>query len=107
GGEFASNRREDQEITMLALHLLQICLVYINTLMIQQVLAEPTWEQCLVAEDRRALTPLTYGHVTPYGLFQLNMEERLPLEPLIVARWGSSPACPPLPPTSKTRLTRA
>jgi TnpA family transposase len=69
GGEFASNRREDQEITMLALHLLQICLVYINTLMIQQVLAEPTWEQRLVAEDRRALTPLTYGHVTPYGLF--------------------------------------
>jgi TnpA family transposase len=86
GGEFASNRREDQEITMLALHLLQICLVYINTLMIQQVLAEPTWEQRLVAEDRRALTPLTYGHVTPYGLFQLNMEDRLPLEPLIVAR---------------------
>ncbi len=86
GGEFASNRREDQEITMLALHLLQICLVYINTLMLQQVLAEPTWEQRLVAEDRRALTPLTYGHVTPYGLFQLNMEDRLPLEPLIVTR---------------------
>jgi TnpA family transposase len=29
---------------MLALHLLQISLVYINTLMIQQVLAEPTWQ---------------------------------------------------------------
>lgn len=78
--------REDQEITMLALHLLQICLVYINTLMIQQVLAAPTWEQRLLPEDRRALTPLTYGHVTPYGLFHLNMDERLPLEPLIVAR---------------------
>jgi TnpA family transposase len=37
GGEFATNRREDQEITMLSLHLLQLCLVYINTLMIQQV----------------------------------------------------------------------
>ena len=58
----------------------------VNTLMIQQVLAEPTWEQRLVTEDLRALTPLTYAHVTPYGLFQLNMEERLPLEPLIVAR---------------------
>ena len=34
GGEFATNRREDQEITMLSLHLLQLCLVYINTLMI-------------------------------------------------------------------------
>jgi TnpA family transposase len=86
GGEFASNRREDQEITMLALHLLQICLVYINTLMIQQVLAAPTWEQRLLPEDQRALTPLLYGHVTPYGLFHLNMDERLPLEPLIVAR---------------------
>jgi TnpA family transposase len=29
GGEFASNRLDDQEISMLALHLLQICLVYI------------------------------------------------------------------------------
>jgi len=32
GGEFATNSREDQEITMLCLHLLQLCLVYINTL---------------------------------------------------------------------------
>jgi len=88
GGEFASNRREDQEITMLALHLLQICLVYINTLMVQQVLASPAWEQRLTAEDLRALTPLTYAHVTPYGLFQLNMEERLPLEPVSAAMMG-------------------
>jgi TnpA family transposase len=38
--EIATNRREDQELTMLALHLLQNSLVYINTLMLQQVLAE-------------------------------------------------------------------
>jgi TnpA family transposase len=88
GGEFASNRREDQEITMLALHLLQIGLVYINTLMVQQVLTSPAWEQRLTAEDLRALTPLTYAHVTPYGLFQLNMEERLPLEPGNAAMMG-------------------
>jgi TnpA family transposase len=44
GGEFATNRREDQEITMLSLHLLQLCLVYINTLMIQQVLHKPQWQ---------------------------------------------------------------
>jgi TnpA family transposase len=31
GGEFASNRLDDQEISMLALHLLQISLVYVNT----------------------------------------------------------------------------
>ena len=29
GGEFASNQLEDQEITMLCLHLLQVSLVYI------------------------------------------------------------------------------
>ncbi len=32
GGEFTGNRREDQEILMLSLHLLQISLVYVNTL---------------------------------------------------------------------------
>ncbi len=37
GGEIATNRLEDQEIAVLSLHLLQACLVYINTLMIQQV----------------------------------------------------------------------
>jgi TnpA family transposase len=37
GGEFASNRLEDTEISMLCLHLLQVSLVYVNTLMIQRV----------------------------------------------------------------------
>ena len=50
GGEFATNRQEDQEV-MLALHLLQISLVYINTLMIQQVLAEPAWQGRLTAAN--------------------------------------------------------
>lgn len=43
GGEVATNRLVDQELSVLALHLLQIYLVYINTLIIQQVLAEPPW----------------------------------------------------------------
>ena len=38
-GEIATNRLDDQEVAVLSLHLLQICLVYINTLMVQQVLA--------------------------------------------------------------------
>jgi TnpA family transposase len=53
GGEFATNRREDQEITMLSLHLLQLCLVYINTLMIQQVLHKPQWQAGASSESRR------------------------------------------------------
>jgi TnpA family transposase len=80
GGEFASNRLEDQEILMLSLHLLQVSLVYVNTLMIQQVLAEPEWRDRLTAVDRRALSPLKWQHVNPYGTFTLNMHERIPLE---------------------------
>ena len=34
GGEISTNRLEDQEVAVLSLHLLQICLVYVNTLMI-------------------------------------------------------------------------
>src|SRR3546814_3451590 len=31
GGEITTNRLEDQELSVLALHLLQNCLVYVNT----------------------------------------------------------------------------
>ena len=41
GGELATNRRDDQEIGLLSLHLLQVFVVYVNTLMIQKTLAEP------------------------------------------------------------------
>ena len=78
--EITTNNREEQEIAVLAMHLLQMCLVYINTLMIQQILAEPNWQNRLQAEDFRALTPLIYAHVNPYGRFYLDMDERLPLE---------------------------
>jgi TnpA family transposase len=80
GGEFASNKLEDQEIAMLSLHLLQVSLVYINTLMIQQVLSEPAWQGRLTTADLRALTPLLWAHVNPYGTFTLDMSARLPLE---------------------------
>jgi len=39
GGEVASNRPEDQEVAVHALRLLQSCPVYVNTLMLQRVLA--------------------------------------------------------------------
>ena len=64
---------------MLPLHLLQICLVYINTLMIQEVLSTTAWSERLTAEDMRGLTPLLYGHVNPYGRFELDMTKRLAL----------------------------
>lgn len=80
GGEIATDRTEDQEITMLSLYLLQVSLVYINTLMIQRVLQETAWTDRLTAEDRRALTPLLWGHVNPYGLFRLDMSARLAID---------------------------
>jgi len=85
GGEIATNDLENQELTMLALHLLQICLVYINTLMVQRVLTEPDWTQRMLRDDLRALTPLIYAHVTPYGTFRLDMSQRLAIEDDAVA----------------------
>lgn len=79
-GEIATNRLDDQEIAVLSLHLLQICLVYINTLMVQQILSLEQWKGKLTVPDYRGLSPLFYSHVNPYGTFRLDMNERLRLE---------------------------
>lgn len=78
-GEIATNRIEDQELAMLSLHLLQACLVYVNTLFIQEVLAEPGWRERMTVDDWRALSPLIYHHVNPYGRIELDMARRLAL----------------------------
>jgi TnpA family transposase len=78
-GEVSTNDVDAQEIAILSMHLLQSCLVYVNTLMTQEVLDEPIWSQRMTEADWRGLTPLFYGHVNPYGVFDLNMESRLPL----------------------------
>jgi hypothetical protein len=54
-------------------------MVYINTLMIQQILAQPAWADALSAEDKRGLTPLFWAHVLPYGNVRLDMTRRLEL----------------------------
>ncbi len=79
GGELATNNRADQELGLLGLQLVQNCLVYVNVLMLQEVLAEPGRLERMKPEDMRALTPLLYNHVNPYGVFRLNMAERIPL----------------------------
>jgi TnpA family transposase len=78
-GEFATNRRELQELGMLALHILQAAIVYVNTLMVQDLLAEPEWSDVLTVEDLRGLTPLFWAHVLPYGEVKLEMARRLTL----------------------------
>lgn len=78
-GEIATNRLDDQELSVLSLHLLQACLVYINTLMLQAILADSTWMGRMTADDFRALSPLVYTHINPYGTFELDMNARLPI----------------------------
>lgn len=78
-GDIATNDVDAQEVTVLAMHLLQASLVYINTRIIQQVLADPTWYNRFTEADWRGLTPLFYKHITPYGRFDLDMDERIPL----------------------------
>ena len=77
--EISSNSLAEQEVAVLALHLLQISLVYINTIMLQQVIEEERWLEKAEKEDLRAITPLTYSHINPYGSFTLDMDERLPI----------------------------
>ncbi|MEU3184012.1 Tn3 family transposase [Streptomyces sp. NPDC006923] len=70
----------EQEVSMLALHLLQSGLVHVNTLLVQQVLADPKWADTLAEADRRGLSPLFWTHVNPYGRFELDMNSRLDLD---------------------------
>ena len=84
-GEISTNRREDQELTMLCLHLLQNSLVYINTLMLQSILSHPQWEDKLKREDKRAITALFYEHINPYGLLLLDLNQRISLDKFKVA----------------------
>lgn len=76
-GEISTNRRDTQEMSLLCLHLLQASMVYINTLMIQQVLGEQGWAERMTSRDLAALTPLITQHINPYGRFELDMEARL------------------------------
>ncbi|WP_405413707.1 Tn3 family transposase [Streptomyces decoyicus] len=78
-GALTGPDKEHAETSMLALHLLQSGLVHINTLLLQQVLAEPEWEEKLSAEDRRGLTAMFWSNINPYGTFHLDMDKRLDL----------------------------
>jgi hypothetical protein len=81
-GEISTNKKDDQELAVVSLHLLQVCMVYINTLIIQEVLSDPKWMNKLMPADMRALSPLIHAHINPYGLFPLDLAHRLVIEPL-------------------------
>ena len=52
---------------------------YVNTLMVQDVLADGEWTTALTDADRRGLTPLFWTHIAPYGEVKLDMTCRLQL----------------------------
>jgi TnpA family transposase len=78
-GALAGADREDLEVSMLALHLLQSALVHVNTVLVQRVLEDPAWASRLTAEDRRGLSALFWTHVNLYGKLSLDMEKHLDL----------------------------
>ncbi len=79
-GDIQTNRRDEQELFVLCLRILQAALVYVNTLMLQDILDEPAWADILAPADRRGLTPLFWMHVLPYGEINLDMTSRLDLD---------------------------
>ncbi len=64
---------------MLRLRVLQAALVYVNTLMVQDVLGDDEWATVLTDPDRRGLTRCSGPHVAPYGEVKLDMNSRLAL----------------------------
>lgn len=78
-GDLTGSDKESQEVSMLALHLLQSALVHVNTLLLQDILSEEKWQKRLTDADRRALSPLFWTHVNPYGRFELDMNSHLDL----------------------------
>ncbi|MBT2546526.1 Tn3 family transposase [Streptomyces sp. ISL-44] len=83
--------KEHAETSMLALHLLQSALVHINTLLLQQIFAEPVWAKKLTDEDRRGLTTLFWSNVNPYGTFRLDMDNGLTCRRQAPYRASASP----------------
>ena len=46
----------------------------INTMLVEQTIQEKSWLERLSKEDLRALSPLFYEHINPYGIFALDLE---------------------------------
>jgi TnpA family transposase len=76
--ELTGADREDQETSMLALHLLQSALVLINTRLLDAVLHEPAWAQRMdTVANRRGLTALFWSNVALHGRFELDLDTHL------------------------------
>lgn len=72
-GELTTNSREEQELRVLSLQLLQNCLMLINTILVERTIERQKLWRRLTREDFRGITPLFYSHINPYGTFDLDL----------------------------------
>lgn len=73
--EINSNSRDEQEYSVLSLHL-----TYVNILLVQDIINTESWLTKLTVEDKRGITPLFSGRINPYGTFELDMSKRILLK---------------------------
>lgn len=78
--EIQTNDPEQQELSILCLHLLQNTLILVNTIMVERVLHEENMMFRMKPEDLNALTPLFTVNINPYGYFSLDFEKPSILE---------------------------
>ncbi|WP_195091925.1 Tn3 family transposase [Nocardia beijingensis] len=69
-----------QHLSVQCLRIVRASLVYINTLMIQDLIDDPTPARSSSPPPTSGgVTPLFWEHVLPYGQVKLNMTSRLTL----------------------------
>ncbi|MFF8617077.1 hypothetical protein [Streptomyces sp. NPDC015350] len=83
-GALTALDREQAETSILALYLFPSSLG-VNTLLLQQVLAEPKWEKKLTDEGRGGLTALFLSNVAPYDPFYLDVNRHLDLGAVVMS----------------------
>lgn len=82
---------ESAETSMLALHPPQSALVHVNTLLVQEVLAEPARPSRLTDKDRRGLTTSFWSTINLHGTFRLEMDTQLDLDRSATCRGRETP----------------
>jgi hypothetical protein len=45
--------------------------------MLQQVLDNSDWEEKFSIKEKRSITPLIHEHINPYGVFKVNLDQRI------------------------------
>lgn len=77
-GDLTGDDRENVEVSALALHLVAATITYLNTHLIQTILADPAWSRRLTYADRHGLSALFWTHLNLYGRFELDMTNHMP-----------------------------